>query len=492
VTVLGVAVAFVLLLWCSLLYVPYRWRPAGIYLIAGKLLAVAYVPFIAVAGIALAVVGAVFGSWWIAVPAGVAAVGALAVVVRVGSVRADLSGALCPGWNDRIPPQRRSRMVRRWWTGRLPASPQPRLRRDVAFATVPGSGRAVLCDVWQPPAAVAPSGVAVVFLHGSAYYVLDKDLATRPLFGHLAAQGHVVVDVAYRLFPETDVPGMVADAKRAVAWVHGHAGELGIDADRIVLAGGSSGGHLALLTAYGHDEPVLTPLELAGSDLRVCAVVSLYGQVGLDDMYWHTGQDKTCHPDDPQPDWTAPPSRMLVRLFGENAARLRLQFMKYGGRSSWLTGGVPDDMPERYAQVCALSYVSRDNPPTLLMHGTHDEMAPVAAVRRLQQRLEQAGAPVSAMYLPHTDHMFDLVGTRWSPAARLTLHTLERFLAAVSVTEQRRPEADSGPAGPPAHQHGSTVRQSGDGLHRVPSLDGRSGSVGQFGGDRTSRLRRVR
>jgi hypothetical protein len=41
-------------------------------------------------------------------------------------------------------------MVRRWWTGRLRADPQPRLRQDVTFATVPGTDRVLFCDVWQP------------------------------------------------------------------------------------------------------------------------------------------------------------------------------------------------------------------------------------------------------------------------------------------------------------------------------------------------------
>src|SRR6266516_1344328 len=107
-TGLGITVAFLLLLWLSLLYVPFRWRPVGIFLIAEKALAVAYVPFIAAVGIALAVVGAVFGSWWIAVPAGIAAVGALAVMVGVASARADLSAALGVGWIDRVPAQRRA------------------------------------------------------------------------------------------------------------------------------------------------------------------------------------------------------------------------------------------------------------------------------------------------------------------------------------------------------------------------------------------------
>jgi acetyl esterase/lipase len=309
VAVLAVAAAVALLLWASLLYVPLRWRPVGLYLMVFKLYAVVFAPFIALGGAALAVSGVVVGSWWVGVPAAGAAVGGLVATVRVGAVRADLAGAVGGSWEDRIPSDRRARMVSRWWRGRLPSDPEPRLERDVPFATVPGTDRVLVCDVWRPPAGVSPSGLAVVYLHGSAYYILDKDVGTRRLFGHLAAQGHVVVDVAYRLFPETDVPGMVADAKRAAAWVRAQAADLGIDPDRIVLGGGSAGGHLSLLAAYAREDPALTPPELAGSDPPVQAVVSLYGQVHLAAMYDHTGQAKVCHPDDPRPDWNPPPRR---------------------------------------------------------------------------------------------------------------------------------------------------------------------------------------
>jgi acetyl esterase/lipase len=160
----------------------------------------------------------------------------------------------------------------------------------------------------------------VIYLHGSAWYILDKDVGTRPLFRHLAAQGHVVVDVAYRLFPETDIPGMVADAKRAVAWLRTHAADLEVRPDRIVLAGGSAGAHLALLAAYAPDDPTLTAAALGGSDPRVCGVVSLYGQADLAAHYHHTSQHKVCRPDDPRPDWDAPPPPWMLRLFGPDAA----------------------------------------------------------------------------------------------------------------------------------------------------------------------------
>jgi acetyl esterase/lipase len=164
-------------------------------------------------------------------------------------------------------------------------------------------------------------------------------------------------------------------------------------------------------------------------------VPSLYGQVDLDAMYWHVSQDRICHPDDSQPDWTAPPPRMLTRLFGANAAQLRPQFMSNGGRADWLLGGTPGGAPDRYAQVSAFTYVDAECPPTLLMHGTHDEMTPVGAVRELQARLQQVGVPVNAAYLHHTDHYFDLLGTR---SGRLT-RTAPRFRSRLSGCHSHGP-----------------------------------------------------
>jgi acetyl esterase/lipase len=66
-------------------------------------------------------------------------------------------------------------------------------------------------------------------------------------------------------------------------------------------------------------------------------------------------------------------------------------------------------------------------------------MAPVAATRELHQRLQQAHVPVTAVYLPHTDHAFDLISTAWSPTARTAIHVLERFLAVVASPHQASP-----------------------------------------------------
>jgi len=137
----------------------------------------------------------------------------------------------------------------------------------------------------------------------------------------------------------------------------------------------------------------------------------------------------------PKHDWNAPPPLWMARLFGPDAGRLK-PHLAPAGRLDWLVGGTPSQLPDRYAQLSPVHRVHPGCPPTLLVHGEHDEMAPVAAARRLQRRLEQAGVPATGVYLPHTDHAFDLLATAWSPPARVAIHVLERFLAVLATTHR--------------------------------------------------------
>ena len=160
---------------------------------------------------------------------------------------------------------------------RLPKVPEPRWTRDVPFWTIAGTDRQLLADIWEPAAGVERSGTAIVYLYGGSWHFFDKDVLTRPLFRQLTAQGHVVMDAAHRSCPEADVIGMVGDVHRAVAWIKANAERYGVDPERVVVMGGSSGAHIALLAAYAPDESKLAPEELQGVDTSVMAVVSWYG-----------------------------------------------------------------------------------------------------------------------------------------------------------------------------------------------------------------------
>ena len=173
-----------------------------------RLLAEAITPFIALSGAVAAGLGLLARS---PVAMLTAMLGAVAAVRDMRQVRAPHPGfeqAFGVEWERAISPEQHRGMLQRRWSWHVPAAPEPRWQRDVPFWTLPDADRRLLCDLWRPPRGVAPSGLALVHLHGGAWYMLDKDFFTRPFFRHLAAQGHVVMDVAYRLYPETDMLGM--------------------------------------------------------------------------------------------------------------------------------------------------------------------------------------------------------------------------------------------------------------------------------------------
>jgi acetyl esterase len=85
----------------------------------------------------------------------------------------------------------------------------------------------------------------VVYLHGGGWTIGDLQTHDEPCRALAAGTGAVVVSVDYRLAPEHPFPAAVDDAYAAACFVAGSAEDLGVDADRLVVAGDSAGGNLA-------------------------------------------------------------------------------------------------------------------------------------------------------------------------------------------------------------------------------------------------------
>jgi acetyl esterase/lipase len=387
-----------------------------------QLLSGALSPFLVVLG------GLGAGLGWlshapIAVAAGLLGAGISAFYIwRVTAAPPGFALAFGKDWQLQISPHLQARMLHRRWSIGLPRTDEPCWERDLPFWTIPceaspadGSDRKLLCDLWQPPEGVVRSGPALVYLHGSAWWILDKDYGTRPFFRLLAAQGHVIMDVAYRLCPEVDIYGMIGDVKRAVAWMKANAGRYGVNPERVILGGGSAGGHLALLAAYTPDHPRLTPQDVQGRDLSVRAVVSTYGPTDLRACYQYLNLKRTIG---------------LPKVeIGLPGAAVMKKSMTDAGRLDTLLGGHLHEVPEIYELASPITHVHAGCPPTLLIQGEPDVIAPAAATRELHRRLVECGVPAVNIIYPATNHAFDLLLPQVSPPAQAAIYYLERFLA---------------------------------------------------------------
>ncbi len=328
-------------------------------------------------------------------------------------------------WWLRLPPVMKEHMLSSRWSLGLPApAGDIRFQQHLSYGVWPETGEDLFCDLWRPPPDTEPSGMAIIYLHGSAWHYMSKDFQTRPMFRHLASQGHVVMDVAYTLAPKADLVGMVGDVKRAIAWLKDRAFELGINPERFVLMGGSAGGHLALLSAYTPNDPYFQPAEVE-ADTAVHAVVSYYGFADLLDFYRYFSQIDVAH------------NQSIDRLMEYFDSSMRkIGVIPADGDwvsiSRWipnLFGGTPEEVPEAYRLGSPISYVCAECPPTLLIQGAHDVGGMVSQNRRLHQALRAAGARSIYLELPDTEHAFDLILPQISPSAQTALYYLERFLA---------------------------------------------------------------
>lgn len=114
----------------------------------------------------------------------------------------------------------------------------------------------------------------VVHVQGSAWFAQDLYFGL-PQYARLARRGYVVAVVQYRHSGQASFPSQIMDAKNAVRFLRLHSGEYGIDPEKMILSGDSSGGHTAVYAGILHtdgDENDLYP----GTSAEVSGILDFY------------------------------------------------------------------------------------------------------------------------------------------------------------------------------------------------------------------------
>ncbi len=342
-------------------------------------------------------------------------------------------------WEDRLPPGLRPRLGSQRYRFIQPAPPVVPGQRSVDLGKSGSTNESLLCDIWQPPQGVPPTGLAVIYFHGGLWQALDKDFFTQPLFRRLAAQGHGIMDVAYSLAPGADLVRILTDVKQSILWLKAHARQYAVDPERIVLMGVSGGAHLALLAAYAPKHPAFQSLS-PSADMSVRAVISMFGITDLDAFFREYARSNPRQPELSSQIRDALRPRAFNRTWLDKLMTRTRAFPAYrygnlpGGALLLvdLLGGTLKEIPQVYRRASPLTYVRSNCPPTLLIAAKSDFVIDVSQGRRLHKALTKAGAQSIYIEFPGSVHGFDQyigVSRRIAPAAQSVTYDIERFLA---------------------------------------------------------------
>lgn len=252
-------------------------------------------------------------------------------------------------------------------------------------------------DVYRQRGLDAGPHPALLQIHGGSWSGGNRRQQARPLIHRLASQGWICVSASYPLAPEATFPEPLVALKRALAWMRGPGGDLGIDQTFIAVTGGSAGGHLAALVALTAGRPELQP-GFEDADTSVQAAVPVYG------IYDFTNRNAT------RDDWPVIPKAVMKATAAE--------------------------APDRYRDASPLDQIHRDAPPFLVIHGASDGVVPTREATQFVDALRATSAsPVGYAEIPGANHAFDVLD---SLRTHYVVSGISRWLDALAEEQAAR------------------------------------------------------
>ncbi|MGD1097091.1 MAG: alpha/beta hydrolase [Bryobacteraceae bacterium] len=155
-------------------------------------------------------------------------------------------------------------------------------KKDLIYGVVEGSG--LLADLaWPEGKTKLP---VVLIVHGGRWRAGSKNDANYTKQAVFAAAGFFAMNIDYRLINATPAPACYQDLFTAIRWLHAHAAEYQLDADRIYLIGNSSGGHEVALAATLGPGPYPRAGGWDNADTGIAGAIAFSGAYDLNGISW--------------------------------------------------------------------------------------------------------------------------------------------------------------------------------------------------------------
>jgi acetyl esterase/lipase len=269
-----------------------------------------------------------------------------------------------------------------------------RAEKDIVFGK--GGDMNLLLDVYRPPEGVTSKRLAIIHLFGGGFFTGNKGagyiINDAKALGN---RGYTIVSANYRLQSQGSWPAQIHDVKAAIRWTRANAARLGVDADKIVVAGYSAGGMLSLMAAGTNGK---AEFEGTGGTPGVSSDVN--ASIGVYPL-----------------------------ASAENAKGLFAQ-----GQAT----------PENIAAASPTSYITAKFAPTIFVHGTGDKTVPLASSLDFFNKLNAAGVPTALTAIQGAAHAFDVAAL---DAVEVMAQSIDLFLDRLLVNPKPYPAFGPPPGG---------------------------------------------
>lgn len=248
-----------------------------------------------------------------------------------------------------------------------------RMEKDISY--IPNGDEAQKLDLYLPEQSAAKPLPLIVHIHGGGWRGGSKFPCP---VSAMVLKGYAVASVEYRFSQKAVFPAQIQDCQAAIRWLRAHAKQYNLDNEHVGVVGGSAGGHLSALVGTSGGKKAFA--MIGGNDDqsdRVQAVCDIFGPADFSTVVQQAADDKN-----------------VKNIFEFNTPK---------DPYSSLIGAKLDDKPKADA-VSPVHYVSKDNPPILILHGTHDTLVPFAQSEEFAAALKEQGVAVWLQKLPGSGH----------------------------------------------------------------------------------------
>jgi acetyl esterase/lipase len=245
------------------------------------------------------------------------------------------------------------------------------LQTAITYTDIPnGFARPHLMMDIIKPVSNQPTPV-IIFVSGNGWRSIDR-AALVPQLAPFAKAGYLVASIDYRIIGETTFPEPLKDVKSAVRFLRANAKLYNINPNRIGIWGNSAGGQLSAMAATTGDLKEFENDKWPGQSSAVQAAALWYAPSDMTDLA------------------NAPlsPENMHMGFDVKDPANA-----------------------EKAKKANPISYVSSQSPPTLLVHGSADNVVPMRHSERLHDALVAANVPATLIKVEGAGHSFGQVSS---------------------------------------------------------------------------------